>query len=56
MNDECDCETCQDREFPCHGDCDSQNLCERCSQYREEMLDREHEEMVALGYKLNSEF
>jgi hypothetical protein len=41
--DACTCDDCQDREYPCHGDCDEDSLCQGCREYREGLEEKEFE-------------
>lgn len=48
--EECDCTDCLGSEKPCHGDCESDSLCQGCAEVREAEKDREFDEKNALGY------
>lgn len=55
MNEHCECDDCKDSDDPCGLDCPDRrekgDWCQGCTEDYDAALDREHDEMCALGYK-----
>lgn len=47
----CKCDDCSGTDNACQMDCERDSMCQGCQDNRDEALDREHDEMCALGYK-----